>query len=267
MAKGKQQGSGPLSGRRVVVTRPKGQAQVLVKALEKAGAEVLRMPLIEIGPVANEEAKHAVFSELWQFNWIIFTSANGVRFFFEEFFTRFEDIRSLGLVRFAVVGPATATALSRYHLKIDVMPDKSDAESLAKALEEFETIHSLRILIIEGNRNREALVERLEAAQAIIQRLQVYENRPVDLATSTSAMQFRSEGADAIIFASGSAVEVFRQQAGQLQLVEGARHPIPVSWGPTTSAAMRERGLAPVVEAAETTEAAVVAALKAHFAG
>ena len=108
--------SSPLSGRRVAVTRASDQASELGAMLSLLGAEVIELPLIKVSKDISLELLADVMLELGSYDWIVFTSANGVRHFFDEFRRVFDDIRSLGLLRIACVGDATARAIKAMHL-------------------------------------------------------------------------------------------------------------------------------------------------------
>ena len=100
-----------LSGRRIAVTRAREQASELAGKLAALGADVIELPLIHVSKEIDKQTLADVLAELGSYDWIVFTSANGVRFFFEEFFRLFDDIRSLGFLRFAAVGETTAKAI------------------------------------------------------------------------------------------------------------------------------------------------------------
>lgn len=255
----------PLAGKRIAVTRNIESASELTRALEAQGAEVLELPLIEIRPALDQAAAVDVWTEIAQYEWLIFTSANGVRHFFEFFFKAFEDIRALGLLRIAAVGEGTARAVRSLHLKVDLTPGKATAEALAEALKQEQTLDNLRVLIVTGSRNREDLAAQLEKAQAIVDKLQVYETVFPDIATHPSAKRFREEGADALIFASSSAVQSFGEQAQHLKLVAKARVPALCSFGPQTSATMKARKIPVAVEAENPGIDSMVEGLVAYF--
>src|SRR4051812_42298039 len=99
--------SPPLSGRRIAITRARSQASELAAKLKELGAEVIELPLIHVSKEIDKQTLADALTELGGYDWIVFTSANGVRFFFEEFHRVFDDIRALGLLRFASVGDAT----------------------------------------------------------------------------------------------------------------------------------------------------------------
>jgi len=250
-----------LSGRRIAVTRPAGQAADWRARLEAQGAEVVELPLIKVTKDVNLNTLLEVFQELGGYEWLVFTSVNGVRFFFEEFHRVYDDIRSLGLVRIAVVGEATAVAVREQHLRVELQPKKATGEELVKELIGREAMDSAKVLVVTGNRNREVVVEKLNEARAIVDQLPVYRTEETDLSTDPAAADFRAKGADAILFASPSAVQSFFDQAPALKLAAKARKPLAGSIGPTTTAAMKQLGLPVDFESAEPSLDALVAAL------
>jgi len=250
-----------LAGRRIVITRPRGQAADWRAKLEALGASMLELPLIQVTKHYDKNTLVEVFTELAQYEWIVFTSANGVRFFFEEFFKAYDDIRSLGLVQIAVVGEATAEAVREHHLRVELQPKKANAEELAQMLMERESLDSAKILVITGNLNRDTLVEKLHDARAIVDRLPIYKTEETNLTGDPVAGDFRQHGADAILFASPSAAQSFFDQAAALKLSAKARKPIAGSIGATTTAAMKQLGLPVDFEATEATLDSLVGAL------
>ncbi|HTX67366.1 MAG TPA: uroporphyrinogen-III C-methyltransferase [Opitutaceae bacterium] len=255
----------PLFGRRVAVTRSREQAGELRRRLEALGAEVVELPLIEIRPVADREETVDILAGLGSYDWIVFTSANGVRHFFDLLFRGFRDVRALGAMRIACVGEATARAVRDLHLEVEICPATATAEALADAMIATGGLDNVMVLVVTGNLNRDLLVKKLEGARAIVDRLQVYENVRADLAGNPGAEDFRRRGADAILFASTSAVHAFAQQKS-LQPAPGARRPLTGSLGPLTSQALREEKLPVDFEATAATPDALVAALVAKLA-
>lgn len=250
-----------LSGKRIAVTRAKDQASELTAKLTALGAEVIELPLIHISKEIDKHTLHDVLSELGAYDWIAFTSANGVRFFFDEFHRIYDDIRSLGLLRFACVGDATAQAIREHHLKVECQPKTATAEALADELIATGSLDSAKVLVITGNLNRDILVKKLEEARAIVDRLQVYKTEQTDLTANAAAADFRSRGADAILFASSSAVQSFADQAGALKLDKTATKPIAGSIGPQTTETMKKVGMPIAFEAKTPSLDALVEAL------
>lgn len=251
----------PFSGRRIVITRPREQSLEWRLKFEALGANVIELPLIQVSKDVNLDTLAEVFQELGGYEWIIFTSVNGVKFFFEEFTRVFDDIRAFGLMRIAVVGEATAAAIREKHLRVEVQPKKANALELAQTLIERESMDSAKVLVITGNKNREELVAKLEEARAIVDCLPVYKTEETDLAADPVATDFRQHGAEAILFASPSAVQSFFDQASALKLAPKAKRPITGSIGPSTTAAMKQLGLPVDFEASAATLDSLVESL------
>ncbi len=257
--------SRPLEGRRVVLTRPEEPSRDWAVKLAAAGAEVIEMPLLRVDLAEESDRVREIFSGIGQYEWIIFTSANGVRGFFRLFFQHFRDIRSMGFMRIAAVGPATARAVAEYHLHPDLIPEKAASAHLAEALCREQTLDNLKILVAAGNRRREDLVKRLEKERAIVDVMPVYRTDYEDLREHPAARSFREKGADAVLFASGSAVESFLRQAEHLRPAGGARKPLTCSFGPSATEALRRAGLPVDAEAPEPALDAVIAVLAAKW--
>jgi uroporphyrinogen-III synthase len=233
-----------LAGRRIVVTRTRDQASELAGKLAALGAEVVELPVIRISREISKQALADVMLELGGYDWLVFTSANGVHHFFGEFFRLFDDIRSLGLMRIACVGEATARAVGELRLKVECLPKKATAEALASELVATGSMDNGKVLVITGSLNRDVLVRKLEEARAIVDTLQVYKTEAVDLSADPAAAEYRRLGADAVLFASSSSAQNFVDQGDALRLAKGAKAPLFGSIGPQTSETMRKVGLA-----------------------
>lgn len=255
----------PLFGRRVAITRTRDQNSELREKLEVLGAEVVEIPLITITKDVAKDSLIEILTELGGYDWIVFSSANGVRYFFEEFLKGFPDVRSLGLLRFACVGKATAREIERYHIKVECMPDVASGESLADALIATGSLDSAKIIVVTGNLNREKLVKKLEAARAIVDQLPLYKTEKTDLANDPTAEDFRQKGADAILFASSSAANSYAEQSGALELTPGATKPLIGSIGVQTTETLDELDLCPDFEAKKPSLDALIEALLAKL--
>jgi len=251
----------PLSGRRVVVTRTREQASELAVRLGALGAEVVELPVILISHHIDKQQLADVMLEFGSYDWLVFTSANGVHHFFTEFFRLFDDIRSLGLIRIGAVGDATAKALGELHLRVECQPKVANAEALAEALIATGSLDHAKVLLITGNLNRDTLTQKLEAATAIVDHLQVYKTESVDLSALPVAADYRARGADAILFASSSSVQSFVDQGAAVKLDPGARRPLAGSIGRQTSATMKQHGIAVDFEATSPGLAELIEAL------
>ena len=234
----------PLFGKRIVVTRAREQAGELSRMLRENGAEVIELPFIKVEPSFDEKIVTEIFAGIAVYEWIIFTSANGVKQFFELFYKAYDDIRCLGPMRIAAVGAATAKEIAKHRLKVDLIPKKANANALADELIENEGMDSIQVLVITGNQNREDLVERLETeARAIVDTLPLYKTTKTDLSEDPAAARYRKEGADAVLFTSSSTVKSFVEQQAALKLEDDARKPVYGSIGPMTTKTLQAQGL------------------------
>jgi uroporphyrinogen III methyltransferase/synthase len=163
----------PLFGQRIVITRPAEESSRAVAALESLGAEVLLAPTVLVRPLANPAPLDAAIDRLAEYQWLVFTSANGVRFFLERLEQRGADLRSLGHLKLATIGPVTAQALARFHLRADVVPRSYRSEALADALGAHA--RGSRILLARAIRGRAVLKEELQQL-ADVDQVAVYEN-------------------------------------------------------------------------------------------
>jgi uroporphyrinogen III methyltransferase/synthase len=253
----------PLFGRRVAVTRNRDQAGETAWRLEALGATVLELPLVRVVAAPDREACAEVFAEFGSYDWIVFTSANGVRFFFDLFFAAFKDIRALGAMRIAAVGESTARALRELHLEVEIVPEQPVAEALARALVDTGSLDNAKVLLVAPHESRDVLMAELSAARAIVDRLPVYRTEKTDLSGDPVAADFRRHGADAVLFTSSSGVQSFAAQAAALTLADGAKRPLVGSIGPVTSETARAAGLPVDFEAATASLDALAEALVA----
>jgi uroporphyrinogen III methyltransferase/synthase len=258
----------PLFGRRFVVTRAVGQNSRLKKLLEQKGAEVLELPLIEILPAEERNLVAETFAGIATYGWIVFTSANGAREFFKLFFRAFGDIRSFGPMRIACVGDSTASVVRSYNLEVELIPTVSTAEDLAQALVATDSLDSANVLVITGNRNRDILVNLLETlGHAIVDTLSVYSTDFADVSEAKDLLEFRKNGADALVFNSSSAALSYIEQEEDLLLEDQARAPILCSLGAQTTATLKENGLSVGLEAETPSLESLVDSLVTKFGG
>ncbi|MGK0310265.1 MAG: uroporphyrinogen III methyltransferase/synthase [Lentimonas sp.] len=230
-----------LMGKRIVVTRAREQAGKLTTLLESEGAEVLELPFIKVELAFDRQQLGEVLAGIATYEWIVFTSTNGVRFFFELFYKAFDDIRCLGPMHIAAVGAATAREIEKHKLKVDLIPEKANGDALADAFIKNESIDNIQMLVITGNQNREALVQRLETeGQAIVDTMSLYKTTKTDLNEHPAAADFREKGADAVLFTSSSTVKSFVEQAEALKLEPNATKPVFGSIGPLTTKTLKE---------------------------
>jgi uroporphyrinogen III methyltransferase/synthase len=167
----------PLFGRTVLVTRPEHQSHDLSHRLRGLGANVLYQPAIEIGPPRDWSIVDGVVERLAEFDWLVFSSANGVKYFFDRLTELGHDARRLGQAKLAAIGPATVAALAERNLRADVRPETYRAEALAAAL--ASQVRGKRIFLARASRGREELAESLINAGAHVEQAVVYESRDV----------------------------------------------------------------------------------------
>jgi uroporphyrinogen III methyltransferase/synthase len=157
----------PLFGKRILVTRPKRQAGDLVQRLEHLGAVPFVLPAVEIREPADWSAADRALASLGQYHWLVFTSANGVHALVRRLRQTGRDLRALGSLQLAVIGPATAEALRGYYLEPDLTPAESCSESLAAALK--ERVAGQRILLARADRGRDLLRQDLAAVATVVE--------------------------------------------------------------------------------------------------
>jgi uroporphyrinogen III methyltransferase/synthase len=233
-----------LFGKRIVVTRTRKQAGALSSGLRKLGADVFEIPTIRIEPPKDLFEFGQLVQDSHSYDWIIFTSPNGVNAFFEMFYKIFNDAREIGGARIAAIGPATAARVREFHLHVDLQPEEYVAEAVVKAFQKDGSVENLRILLARAEQARDVLPTELTKLGAIVDVATAYRTVPETEDVSGALARFREEGADLITFTSSSTVENFL--ALKLPLPPNLK---TASIGPITSATMREHGLTVDVEA------------------
>lgn len=244
----------PLFGVRVLVTRPAHQAPALAAALSDLGADVLVQPAIEIAPPADWQPVDRALEQLDRYDWLVFSSANGVRALLDRLLVR-RDLRALGRVKLAAIGPGSAEELARYHLRADVVPDEYRAESLAAALGD-EAARGKRFLLARASRGRELLAHELESTGASVEQIVVYTSRDVAQADAAVADLLRDGKIDWVTVTSSAIARSLAQLFGP-RLRESRLATI----SPITSATLRELGYDVAVEARQYTTAGLVEAI------
>lgn len=243
----------PLFGCRIVVTRTREQASELSKRLTDEGAEVLEIPTIKIVAPDEHQGLVDVLVGIGSYDWLIFTSPNGVSAFFDYFFKTYEDIRDLGAVRIAAVGPGTAAKLKELHLKVDLMPEQYVSSKIISAFAKFESIDNLKMLLLRAQVANPELPKALEDAGAIVDDVACYKTIPETEDRTGTAASMLENGADWITFTSSSTVENFHARFDLPKLTKQFPQMKLASIGPETTKALTALGLKPDVEAREHT--------------
>ena len=199
----------PLLGKRVVVTRAREQASNLVEKLAGLGADCLEYPTIKIVPAADDKPLRDAIVRLPKFNWIVFTSVNGVKYFFDQLFEMGKDARALGHLSTAAIGPATAERLLAYGIKSDIIPENYRAESVVDAFRK-QDLKGQKILLPRAKDARPVLPVELRKLGAEIDEVPVYLTEKVQDNADQLIEQLESKTIDMITFTSSSTVRNFK---------------------------------------------------------
>lgn len=251
----------PLSGKRIVVTRTRKQASALSNKLRALGAQVIELPTIRIEPPTDLRAFAELVLDAHMYDWVIFTSANGVDAFFDIFFKLYDDAREIGGARIAAIGPATAQRVKDFHLHVDLQPEEFVAEAVVKEFQKQGTIENLRVLLVRAEKTRDVLPRQLSALGAIVDEAFAYRTVPETRDTTGARRRLEKDGADLITFTSSSTVENFL--ALGLPWPKGMR---VASIGPITSRTARDHDLTIDVEAQRHDIEGLVQAICDFFA-
>ena len=251
----------PLSGKRIVVTRTRKQASELSNRLRALGAEIVELPTIRIEPPTDLREFAELVQDAHSYDWIVFTSPNGVEAFFEMFFKLYDDAREIGGVRIAAIGPATAQRVKDYHLHVDLQPEEFVAEAIVREFARQGGVENLRILIARAEKARDVLPKELSGLGAIVDEGFAYRTVPETRDATGARRRLLEEGADLITFTSSSAVENF--VALDLPWPKGMQ---VASIGPVTSKTAREQGLKIDIQARRYDIEGLVEAIRSFFA-
>lgn len=234
----------PLTGMRIVVTRSRAQAGKLTAALRDLGADVMELPLIRREPPADLKEFAELVQDAHGYEWLIFTSANGVDAFFEIFDKLYDDAREIGGARFAAVGAATAQRIKERHYHVDLVAETFHAESLVETFQKETGVENVKMLVVRPEETSGALAAGLGKLGAIVDEAIAYRTVPETEDRTRARERLTAEGADLVVFTSSSTVRNFF--AAQLKLPSGVAM---ASIGPVTTKTLAEHGVKPAVEA------------------
>lgn len=252
-----------LLGKRILVTRTREQASDLVKGLEERWAQCIECPTIAVGPPESWTSLDKALTDLSTFDWVVFSSTNAVRFFFERLWEKGMDPRALGKVRLAAVGTGTAKALEDMHLRVDLIPEDFRAEGLLEAFRQ-EGVAGRRILIPRGQQAREVLPEGLEAMGAEVMIAPTYRTYAPDLLPEV--LQSLNEAPlNVITFTSSSTVRNFFPAFPETLRKRLLGEAVVACIGPVTAATAEKFGLHVSIQPAEFTIPALIDAIEEHF--
>jgi uroporphyrinogen-III synthase len=253
----------PLGGKRIVVTRAIEQARGLRECLENMGAVVLLFPAVSFSEPADTTDVDRAARALESFDWILFTSANAVRFFARR-------CRKLGVVwgesekpLCAAVGPATASAAAAEGFKISLVAHEYLGSALARELS--DSVAGKRVLLPRSERAGHDLPEALKAAGAEVTEVMTYHTGGIGAVEPAVMEAVREARVDVVSFFSPSAVENFRGELGTEAFSRLGAKAALAAVGPVTAAALRNAGLPVVIEAQEATAESMAAAIRKYF--
>ncbi len=248
----------PLQNVRVMVTRPCDPGDSLAERLRRLGAEVVVQPAICIGPPPDWRPVDEALGRLAEFDWLVFSSANGVRGLLDRIQSGQTPLllqQASPRLKLAAIGPGTADELARRGLRADLVPDEFRAERLAESLAPHAA--GRRFLLIRASRGREALAEGLAAAGGAVEQIVVYSSTDVDRPDPNVAAQLRAGRIDWITVSSSAIARSLARMFG-----DDLHKAKLASISPLTSDALRELGYAPAAEAAEYTMEGLAAAIR-----
>ncbi len=259
----------PLAGRRIAITRPREQADALARRLEALGARVTLLAAIRIAPIEDHVPLDAAIARLGSYDWLVFTSVNGVAAFTERLAATGHTWDERGRAQVAAIGPATAAALERAGVPVALMPDEYVAEGI---LDGLGMVAGQRLLLARADIARRTLAEGLRLRGAEVDEVAAYRTIPQSVAPKLIERILGDEGGervDAITFTSSSTALGLLQglAATGRDPAEALRGVALAAIGPITAATLREHGLEPVVVAREYTIPGLTTALVAYFSG
>ena len=246
-------------GKKIVVTRARAQASDLVEQLHQLGADVLEFPTIRIEPPTEMEPLYQAVEKLAQYDWLIFTSVNGVDSFFNALGQKGRDARALATVKVAAIGPATTGRLAEHGIKADLVPPQYIAESIVESLKTVDNLNGKKILLARADIARTDLRDQLQNLGAAVNDISVYRTVPDNTPSDEIVEALRTDEIDYITFTSSSTVTNFADQI-DIRLLSGTKTKI-ASIGPVTSATAQTLGLKVDIEAEEFTIGKLIEAI------
>jgi len=249
----------PLFGRRIIVTRARAQASRFCEMLSGLGADVLEFPTIRIEPPAETQPLYDAVANLGGYDWVIFTSPNGVESFFDCLLETGSDARRFGSVNICSIGPSTAAQLSSYGLTADLIPDKFLSTAIVEALTSAEDLSGKRILLPRADIAPDDLPQALRNLGAHVDEITAYQTVIDDSPKDQIIEAIQQDSIDWITFTSSSTVRNFLSQI-DLKILSGKKLRL-ASIGPQTSATIKQAQLNIDVQASEHTIPGLVNAI------
>ena len=254
----------PLSGKRIVITRAREQASGFRQLLEAAGAEVLEIPTIRIEPPASWDPLDRAVEELGHYQWVIFTSVNGVESFRQRLAEKGKDLRALRGARVAAIGPATAAALKAWGMAPELVPDEYRAEGLVERLRELIRPGD-RVLLPRAAETRDLLVTELQRLDARVTEVPAYRTLPVSEGAVALHRALKAGEVDVVTFTSSSTARNFAAMFSEAERRALLGDVVVASIGPVTATTAGEFGLDTRIMPREYTIPALVSAIIEYY--
>jgi uroporphyrinogen III methyltransferase/synthase len=255
----------PLLGKTVLTTRARGQAGEFSRLLKNYGARVIELPTIEIIPPDSWKRVDKAIDRLDTYQWLIFTSTNGVRFFLKRLRLKEKRLAEFKDLRFCAIGPRTAQEIEKAGVKVDIVPERYYAEALVRRLG-IEHLRGRRILLARAKKTRDLLPRKLRTMGARVDVIGVYQTRAPTISGEEIERVFQENEIDVITFTSSSTVDnflrMYKEKTGQKPPVgEVAIAAI----GPITANTLRKQGIAPHIIPDSFTIEALTRAIVDYF--
>ncbi len=254
-----------LNGKRIIVSRAKEQAGSLSSLLKEEGADVLEIPFIEIRPAQSYEALDKAIENLLAYDWLILTSVNGVKALFSRLEKQGKSEADLLHLKIVAIGPATAKAIEKHGIPVDIVPDEYVAEAVVEEMR--NQVKGERVLLVRAKVARDVIPNALRELGAKVHVMEAYETVVPETSRTAILEALRSDNKPALItFTSSSTVKNFVELVGEETISSGLLDSVKLaSIGPVTSTTLKELGLRADIEATEYTIPGLVEAiLKAH---
>lgn len=254
-----------LFGKRIVVTRPRNQAGRMIDTLAQYGAEVIALPTVRIIPPDTYEQLDAALNDIESYDWIIFTSVNGVDTFFSRLHAIGKDSRALHANAFCTIGPATTDHLRQWGIESNFVPATYRAEALVEYFTQKVAAANLRFLLPRANKARALLADALIDTGAHINNIVAYKTVTDERQRADCINLLTERPIDMVTFTSSSTVQSFVDLVGDTFIQQHAQHYSYASIGPITSQTMREYGLDVTLEAQTYTVDGIVEAILNYY--
>ena len=255
----------PLQGRRILVTRAAEQAAEFTEQLRQRGAVVVECPTIQLVPPLHWHEVDAAINTLPDFDWLILTSVNGVRFFFTRLLELGHDIHDLQHCNVCAVGPKTAEALLQLGITPALVPEQFTGEGIVTAFQGID-LQAKRMLFPKADGARDLIPQQLRSMGAEVIDPVVYRNIIPPALSDTAKTALEQQQLDAVIFSSPSTARNLASLAGGVERLQHLLKPTVVaSIGPVTTRACQELGLTVVVEPEQATLDSLINELELHF--